>query len=161
MVKKYRKRFSAQPEFIGNDIYQLLERLGGHPAKSRLPNLWANWAEIMGEAVSDLICDLGCKGSLLIVGAQNSLQMQTLQFMAGEILERANQYLETNYFSDIRINLANGPRLPENALSEKRVQMLHEQKLPMCAATGAYLPEMNVDSPVARCYARFVKRGEI
>lgn len=152
MVKKRARRLSGEPQRVGDALYGLLEQMGGVPAKSRLSGLWENWAEIMGPELASLMSNYGNRGALLILGAGSSMQLQNLQFVAAEALERANGYLGGAYFTGVRVSLYG---------AEKKRQKTRGTLCPetasvwQCAASGQYLAEMDMSSPVARCYARF------
>ncbi len=164
MVKK-RKRLES-PRFAGDAIYELLQRLGGSPERAKLAGLWQNWASAMGDELAEIAIPLGSKGDVLLIMAQDAMQMQELHFQAEEVVERANAYLGCAYFRTARINLCetgasdfeiaqsqSQTALVEKTPAEQGQAIPKRQKLP--APSGKFLSEMDPNSPVARCYAKF------
>lgn len=156
MVKKYRKRQQAHPQKLGTGIYSLLTAMGGSRPKSRLNDLWHNWNEIMGEEISALMSDFGSHGETLILEAENALQLQNLQFLAEEVREKANAFLGEEYFSSARVSLYGPSRKPQKAPEKSQADRPEGSEHSASALTGSFLAEMDMRSPVARCYARFV-----
>lgn len=152
MVKKRAQRRSGYPQPLGDALYGLLEQMGGVPAKSRLSGLWENWAEIMGPELASLMSNYGNRGDLLILGAGSSLQMQNLQFVAAEALDKANAYLGAAYFTAVRVSLYGAEKKRQKPFGAPAAKTVPGRKR---AASGQYLAEMDMASPVARCYARF------
>lgn len=106
----------------------------------------------MGDDLADLARPLGSRGSLLLVGADNAMAMQELVFYGGELVERANAFLGCPYFDHARVNLASGDAGPV-ALAEEEQKPKARPQQPL--ANGKYLEQMDMASPVARCYALF------
>lgn len=103
MVKHFAKRrFCQEPTRVGNDIFMLLEKMGGNHGRYRLARLWANWREVLGAALADQILACGHKGALLVLVVAGPPQMQELSFQSAEILEKVNKFLEQEYFTGIR-----------------------------------------------------------
>lgn len=163
MVKRkkiFRKRMPA-PELMREQVYKLLEKMGGSRPKSRLRRLWENWGEAMGEELAGMALPVGACGKTLLIAAENAMQMQELHFRGDELKDRANIFLECEYFSKTRVTLLKkGRKPPEPAImTEKEPQ---DQALTPIypAPEGKYLQDMDMDSPVARCYALFAKAGK-
>lgn len=109
MVKKYRNRGkriirSSSPEAVGEGVFALLEAMGGSPERARLAGLWRDWAEVMGEEFAWTI-PLGHQGGILFLGVEDAMEIQELGLQSALILERANAYMEREYFSRLRISI--------------------------------------------------------
>ena len=87
---------------------------------------------------------------------------QELHLMAGEMLERVNAFMEQPFFSAIKVNLLMGKAGLDKAATRKTANKdkpaprLRAPE-PLCA-DGVYLEAMDPASPVARAYARFIRR---
>lgn len=159
MVKQ-RKRWrpvSAAPRKIGEHLGELLKSMGGTPERCRLSSLWANWENVVGPELACLARPAGSRGHTLLLGAQDAMQIQELQFQSCDILERVNSFMGSAYFTALRPVLGGKicrPRLrpsPEASVAPIHPELPH--------VTGKYLAEMDMNSPVAICYARFVKHS--
>lgn len=142
---------------VGDALHRLLERMGGRPVKSRLSDLWENWSEVMGLELASLMCNYGNHEELLILCAENSLQLQNLQFMAEEARARANAYLGSEYFTSVRVSLY-GADKKRSRREVRPVAAPQGRTGPQSAAIGKFLEEMDMRSPVARCYSVFAGR---
>lgn len=112
MVKKsknfrYGKLQSSSPRLVGEDIFVLLERMGGSPRPAGLLLLQRNWNKVAEELALEASLK-GHKNSILILEVENSIQMQELHMRSSEILDRVNAFLDEGYFETIRIGLKNG-----------------------------------------------------
>lgn len=139
---------------------QFLTRLAnmvGCPEQAVLVELWRNWPVIMGEEIGDFCLPLGHKGKRLEVGCEDSMAMQELQFRHDEILERANSFMESDFFNDLKISLVLGRK----TLWQTGNQELAEAKKPNLypgAAVGTWLDTMDPESPIARCYRAYCRK---
>lgn len=106
--RKYEERRHSFPEPIGEQIFQLLQKMGGDPEKGKLAELWREWPRIMGEELAELTRPAGSKGATLLVTAEDAIAMQEALFRAPETLARANAYLNSNRFQKLRVTLENG-----------------------------------------------------
>lgn len=157
MVKKYRRKRLHEPLAAGESIFDLLRAMGGSPQRGLLVRLWANWDEVLGERLASLAEPLGSKGSILLIKAEDALQMQELHFLCGELLEKANAFLGCEYFSSVRLTLfGDGKicRVEDVQISEKE-EIVKDNGVSL---TGEFLAMMKKESPVAACYKRFVRR---
>lgn len=156
MVKKIWRKRAPEPTAIGDGIYGLLEKMGGSREKSRLAGLWANWSEALGADMGQAIEPLGARGRVLLIRADNAVQMQELRFMGDEILARVNAWLGTEYFGEARVVLSEAgkncrKRSQRPAAPPEPAAVRRAPRRP----SGKYLAEMDRDSPVAAAYARF------
>lgn len=157
--KKFRRRKTA-PEQICGQIHELLAKMGGSRPKSCLALLWENWEKAMGKELAELALPVGAHGNILVIAAENAIQMQELYFRGQEIKDRANIFLESEYFTETHVTLLEkGRKLPEPAFfAEKTEEEYWVSQYP--PPNGKFLKEMDMESPVARCYALFVKVGK-
>lgn len=139
-----------------HEIPLLLKRMGGSPLRAKLANLWRHWREVLGEELADLALPLGAKNDLLIIGAEDAMLLQELHFLGPDILERVNAFLQCDAFRDMKVMLASeGKKVPpqENPAPAEDVQVPQQR----VRLTGEFLKDMDLASPVARCYARFAR----
>ncbi len=140
-------------ELAGRLLARLAER-AGRPEQPRLVELWRNWRVVMGEELSALALPLGHSGRRLEVGCEDGAAMQELSYLRGEILERANAFMEEDFFRELRLSLALDRRaLDKSPLGEEvRPPARPQERALERAASGVWLPSMDPESPVARCY---------
>lgn len=156
MVKKIWRKRLPEPFHIGGEIFQLLQAMGGSPGRSRLAILWQSWQEAIGPELAEIAQPLGSRGKILFIGAEDAIQMQELQFLSEDLLDRVNDFLGLPYFESVRFTIFGG----KICLSEPQA---YSEVTPCCKQapahlTGKYLAEMEKNSPVALCYARFLRR---
>lgn len=111
----------------------------------------------MGADISSWTITVHAQGDCLILEAEHSVQMQSLQFIASEIVEKANEFLGEEYFRSFRIELALSVERHRSFL-QKVAEATPPPELVM-TATGRFLAEMDSSSSVYRCYARFSRRA--
>lgn len=109
MVKKYRKTIKRKhrrsiPLPVGNEVFILLKNMGGNPKRARLASLWDEWQEVMGNEFSKAV-PLGHHDKTLLLGVQDSMEIQELCLQSSLILQRVNDYMDEEYFSQLRISL--------------------------------------------------------
>lgn len=159
MVKKIWRKRQREPILIGENVYELLEAMGGSQERSRLAQLWANWPLVLGEELAAIASPLGSRGRTLLIRAEDSMQMQELHFLCGTLLEKVNAFLGSEYFVAARLTmLGNGKIcLSEDIAmpSQPGPDILKKEAL-----SGKFLAMMDRKSPVALCYARFVRNGK-
>lgn len=134
----------------------LFEHLGGAD-QGRLVQLWRHWEMVMGPDLSCLGRPLGHKANTLIVGAQDAMAMQELSMQATEILERANAFMDQDFFHKVRVTLMQ--ERPDLARPREEPEY-RAAPLPPGPSLGAHLGRMDPDSPVTRCYQAFAGRGK-
>lgn len=159
MVNKRKKRRSASPapQKIGNQIYKLLSSMGGTPERCLLSSLWSNWENVIGADLARIAVPAGSRGHTLLLDAQDAMQIQELQFLSCDILERVNNFLGSAYFTSIRPLLGGKKCLPRSSPVPETTLARSEPDLP--CVTGKYLAKMDMNSPIAICYARFANRS--
>ena len=64
----------------------------------------------MGEDLASMAFPLGTEKNHLLVGAEDALAMQEIQFQKDEIREKVNVWLGNEYFEDVRISLMFWPK---------------------------------------------------
>lgn len=155
MVKK-RKRLE-KPISVADGIFPLLAKMGYSPARGRLAELWASWAEVVGEDLAEVATPLGTRGAELLVGAENSMHMMELYYVTDEIRDKVNNFLGSAYFEEVFISLNTDGR---NCLLAEKISLEQApgKKEFRPTVSGKYLKQMDPDSPVARCYALFAGR---
>lgn len=159
-----RQMRASSPEQIGSCLEQLLANLDPEGLQSKLWQLWQHWEMVMGPDLAELALPLGHHKDVLLVAACDNMVMQELQMQSDEILERVNAFMDGR-FKSVRLSLPmdrnvlkigqawdmDGFGNHEHDGSDVVEDPAGEQTRP----SGIYLPEMDPDSPVARCYARF------
>lgn len=149
------QRREGRAHAAGTVLDALLAALG-KPEQARLARLWQNWTMVMGPEIAPLAWPLGHRNGTLLVGGEDAMVMQELSMLVGEMLERANAFMDGQFFTEVKVSLALG-KTPLDAVagpSEPRAAPVPEIPRP----TGSRLEEMDPRSPVARCYARFAGR---
>lgn len=132
--------------------------LDGHGGKERrhLTALWRNWSVVMGETLAELAFPLGHKGGVLLVGADDVMAMQELSLQSMEILERANAFMDSEFFRQVKVNLMQG----QQALSRPRPRRPDSPLRPAPptkpARLGGLVGKLDPDSPVTRCYEAYL-----
>ncbi len=152
MSRKDRRRF-GKAEDATNILERFLLQLG-KPEQRMLTRLWEHWEMVMGPEISSIACPLGQKDGVLFVGGEDTMSVQELSYMHDEILERANTFMNSNFFVRVKVRLAldkNPLHIISARLETKRVHTEFGPPL-----SGKYLKDMDPDSAVAKCYARFV-----
>ena len=141
----------------------LLQSMGGTPERAGLQSLWDNWEKVLGPELAALAQPLGHHGDrkgaagrvALLLGAEDAMLLQELRFRGEEILERVNGFLGQAYFCEVKVSLPLGRNVPVRSRAPAAVPAREEAGREP-AARGIFLAGMDRDSPVARCYARFV-----
>lgn len=167
-----RRGQTGAPQGVAEGLAALLESMGGTRERAGLQRLWDNWETALGDELAALALPLGHKaprragagnaggGAILLLAAEDAMLLQELSLRSCEILERVNGFLGQAYFGEVKVSLALGRSAP--------VRSRAPAKAPArgvsgggTLARGIYLEGMDQDSPVARCYARFVRRKKL
>lgn len=161
-----KRRKNSCPVTATEVLASVLAGLGAAPGqgeeRARLRQLWLNWNMVMGPDLAPLARPLGHRRDLLLIGAEDAMLAQELHLMADEMLERVNAFMEQPFFSAVKVSLLMGkPGLDKAATQQKAcnapgVGGVPRQEPPH--AHGTYLEAMDLASPVARAYARFVRQ---
>ena len=157
MDTRHHNRKYGMPEALRPTLEAFLRR-AGKPEQLLLTRLWQHWDLVMGAELSGLAWPLGERNRILLVGGEDAMAMQELSLLSHEILERANAFMEKDYFTGVKVSLSLGKaaldRVSHAAHSPPgRVRLEEGARL-----QGQYLRDMPADSAVARCYAAFVAR---
>ncbi len=119
-----------------------------------IARLWRHWLEIVGPDKAAMVRPLGRRKTTMILGATNSMVMQEFSFWGAEVLARANEFLGTAYFQQVRLELMDGrPGLDQPLLTNPPAQPQVSRPEPL----GNLLPCMDSSSPVTRCYHAYVQ----
>ncbi len=126
-------------------------------AQAGLTALWEHWDMVMGPDLSALIMPLGHKDGELLLGAEDSAAAQEAHLCAYEILERANAFMDREFFSKVRVSLMQG----RNSLACPPPRLTIEP-LPTMPPRPPRLGSLNLDptDPVGRAYAAYVRAFE-
>ncbi len=113
-----------------------------------------NWERIVGPETAELIKPLGRKKSTLILGAGDGGVIQEFSFLSDQILKMVNSFCGSVFFDNVSIELLKG-RTPLDRELVKKPEIRTFIKKPK--NIGGLTMKMDQDSPVARCYARYVE----
>ena len=108
----------------------------------------------LGGKLGSVLSALG--NDILIVGGEDNLALQELSFMTPEILERVNAFMDAPVFDRVELRLVMGDR-PLDQMPDIQPSTRVRPAPPRPRQLGAHLEEMNPDSPVARCYAAYLR----
>jgi hypothetical protein len=139
---------------LSDGLATLLNR--GEAGKNfRLYGLWRNWREAVGADVAELARPLGHRRNVLFLGVEDSVAMQELSYLTPEILERANGFLGQNLFDKVQFDLL-GTQIPLDAVRASYPDY-YPARYEAPVNLGGLLGKFDGDSPVGRCYAKYVK----
>lgn len=128
-----------------------------------LAELWRHWDQVLGPRLAGLALPLGRRGSLLLLAAEDNLILQELSFLAPEILERVNAFLDEPLFTDTRLCLL-GKQRPLNLAADSTAGPLERPRRPQLPASpdpdrlGALWDDLDPETPLGRCYRAYVRR---
>lgn len=144
----------SAPREVGELLPGVLAALGGDAARLRLVQLWRHWEMVLGPELAPLARPLGHHGDSLLIGAEDAMLMQELHLQSGEILERVNAFMEGPFFSCVKLSLCFRRTELDSIVAPPAPPPRPPLERPRL--TGDALAGMRPDSPVARCYARYV-----
>lgn len=135
-----------------------LARKGRDPRREHLDQLWKNWSMVMGPELSALARPLGHREGQLLVGGEDNLVLQELSYHAPEMLERANAFMDGEFFRRVELHLLEG-RTP---LDERpyRVLPVPRRKPVRPEYLGTLTDSLDPASPVGRCYRAYLRMFE-
>jgi len=134
--------------------HEVVERLlRRYPRKARLARLWQHWSMVMGPELAPLALPLGASKGVLLVGGEDAMAMQELVMMRDEMLERANAFMDEQFFTEAHVSLSLGKR-PLDGLTPPPARERGPRILPKL--DGSALGCVDPGSPAARCYAAFL-----
>ncbi len=147
---KQRKMLSSQEA-----CNLFFDKYGGKE-RNHLNALWKSWSAIMGEDIAGLGFPLGHNKKTLLVGSDDNMALQELSMQSMEILERANVFMDSNFFETVKFVLLQGQRplnlfRPRSSAEHPKIQL---EDLPQI---GALLGKLNPESPVTLCYEAYVR----
>ncbi|MDL2316165.1 DUF721 domain-containing protein [Desulfovibrio sp. OttesenSCG-928-A18] len=148
-------RRSRRMKAAGEAAGALLLSLGGKQQR-HLAALWDNWNLILGEELDGLGLPLGHKDGTLYIGADDSMALQELSMYSMEILERANAFMDSHFFNNVKVELMQGRR----NLAAPRLIGFQGPALPALPPRpdklGALRDKLDKNSPVAQCYEAYL-----
>jgi len=158
-----RKKRICEAAFSSSELVDNF--LSRHPKgkASTLVELWRHWEMVMGAGLASLAFPLGTRGDVLLIGAENNFALQELSFLSSEILERANAFMEKEFFSKVEFGLLQGRATLDTALpridEENETAYLPVHRPVSKPAPGA-LGKLDIvgDSPLGKIYWKYVKR---
>ena len=138
-------------KLLSSVLSSCLSRLDGE-GRTALRPLWKNWKDVLGPGLGDLARPLGQDGSALRVGAEDSMTLHELSYMAPEILDKVNAFLGHVRFDKVDLQLLNG-RTPLDEIRIKRPDFIVAQApMPELKSLPEIIPE---DSPAGRAYKKY------
>lgn len=135
-------------------VPSFLDAYGGKERR-HLTALWNNWRTVMGENIAQLASPVGHKDNTLLIGADDSMALQELSMLSMEILERANAFMDSDFFHRVKVILLQGQQ-DLSQLRPRRPTALPPAPPPKPPRLGGLLGSLNPDSPVTRCYEAYV-----
>lgn len=104
--------------------------------------------------MAEYIWPLGHKGKVLLLGGEDAVVLQEANFLAPEILKRANEFLGGNVFDKITLELVRG----RSHLNGIRVGVVYKKPLvPRPEPLGNLVDILPKDDPVGNCYRAYVR----
>ncbi|MBR5734812.1 MAG: DUF721 domain-containing protein [Desulfovibrionaceae bacterium] len=140
---------------VSEGIAGFLERLGGANAPV-LYQLWQNWEMVMGPQLAEMAIPLGHRHSILIIGGEDNLVLQELAFQTGEILERANAFMNEPYFTRVELRLILG-KTPLSAPPAIQPSTRRTEPPEKPEGLRGTLKNVNASTPEGRAYLACLK----
>ena len=129
----------------------------GGKERTHLTALWKHWDTVMGEEIAALGSPLGHTNKTLTVGGSDSMALQELSLQSYEILERANAFMDSEYFAQIKVVLLLGQEPLNRIRARRSAKRILPQLPPMPPRLGGLMGSLNPDSPVTKCYEAYVR----
>ena len=139
----------------GDAVTSLLSAYGGKEAR-HLAALWENWNMVMGEGIACLGFPLGHKEHTLTIGAEDSMALQELSMQSVEILERANAFMDSIFFKQIKVILMQGQRALTQQRPRRPSHYIKPPNPPRPPRLGSLLGKLDPNSPVTQCYKAYL-----
>ncbi len=140
---------------ISDALTTFLGKRGG-AEHARLTLLWEHWNMVMGEELSSLASPLGHKKGTLLLAAEDPMAAQDLAMQSAEILERANAFMNEQYFSRVQVELAMGRQGLSDRLPPLRPRP-QDYRVSRPENLGSLKNILSPDSPVGRCYEAYLR----
>ncbi len=112
------------------------------------------WVSIVGPETAELVRPLGHRRRDLLLGADDPVAMQEMLFAAPEILSLVNAALGHEAFDRVRFDLL-GDRVSLDALRATPPRF-STPPTERPAHLGGLLGKLDPNTPVGRCYAKYV-----
>ncbi|WP_051617041.1 DUF721 domain-containing protein [Desulfonatronovibrio hydrogenovorans] len=131
-----------------------LDRLDPDGSRYLFTGICRSWEKIVGPEAASLVKPIGRKDRTLILGAQDSIVIQEITFQSDHIVQLVNSFCGSDFFDKVRVELLKGRTPLDRKLisrPEGALQVRTPQRL------GSLGEKMDPESPVARCYARYVR----
>ncbi len=138
---------------VGESLGNWLSRFDPDGSRYLFNVICKNWKDIVGEETAGLVKPLGRKNTTIILGAHDSIVIQEISFLSDQILELINSFCGSVFFDKVRVELLKG-RTPLDSELVKKPEIRTQVKKPM--ELGGLKKILREDSPVARCYARYI-----
>lgn len=143
------------PARTGSVLEKVFISLGASPEQAKLSRLWRSWDAVLGPDLAPLARPLGHHDDKLLIGAEDAVLLQELYYMGPEMVRRANDFLQEDFFTAVKVSLMlDHQDLDAPSPVLERSAGRPQEELP--APSGASLGLMDPESAVARCYARFL-----
>jgi hypothetical protein len=139
---------------VNEPLRDWLSRVDPDGSRYLFNGICKKWAEIVGPETAELVKPLGRRNSTLILGAQDSIVIQEISFLSDRILELINAFCGSDFFDKVRVELLKG-RAPLDKKLVKKTSSRMPVKKP--ENLGCLKKDMDHDSPVARCYAKYLQ----
>ena len=154
---RFKKRFCPDAVEASSLIHAFLDR-SRHGKNLALAELWRHWDTVLGPGLASLALPMGHREATLLIAAEDHLIMQELSFLAPEILERVNAFLDEDRFQEVHFSLLgkrrslNSPAAPDPRRAPPAPHCPDPNNL------GALWDSMDPDTPLGRCYRAYVRR---
>lgn len=123
-------------------------------APFRLVELYRQWPDVVGGELAESAKPLGHRKQTLVLGSEDSYLLQELPFHAPYILECVNRFLGERFFEKVKGELIG----EKKTLDNPPVAHVHAHVPPPAPRQlGSLVRTFSPDSPVARCYERYVE----
>lgn len=110
----------------------------------------------MGEDIAGLGVPLGHKEGVLLIGADDNMAMQELSLQSVEILERANVFMDKEFFRQVKVLLMQGQPDLSRKPARRSDRPVRSSPPPKPPRLGGLSGKLDPDSPVTRCYKAYL-----
>ena len=157
--KEYRRRFAGfdldartgRTSALGDSLSGWLSSHGMQPRQGLLGQLWKNWNVVMGP-LAELAHPLGHRNNILLIGGDDPCAMQELSYATPELLERANAFMNEEFFLRVELHLLMG----QTSLRRVDITDVPPPPPPQRPPRLGSL-RISPDSPVAACYQAYLR----
>ncbi|MBQ7606687.1 MAG: DUF721 domain-containing protein [Desulfovibrionaceae bacterium] len=124
----------------------------------KLTHLWESWSIVLGPELAELARPVGHDKKMLIVACSDPMEAQEIYMRQEEILESVNAFLGENTFTKLFVDQKKGHEGLDRYTPPKKV--VADPPKGRVKLTGAHLLTMDPNSPVAKAYAKYVKKAD-